>query len=106
MYVLVELHMYKYSIIEKTLIPSSFSKRIFLMNLLTTLLIFALGFITQSTCFCIYNNVAAGALGETTYWLRQQPYNAGKNYFSQVLQINTIAIIYKLTINYIYQSFC
>ena len=38
--------------------------------------------------YCIYNNVkTSNSKRETTYWLRQQPYNAGPNYFSYVTYI-------------------
>jgi hypothetical protein len=59
----------------------------------------------QVKCFCIYNNVKTERERETSYWIRQQPYNAGSNYFSQVLQDNSNAIIYKLIVLFVYQSF-
>lgn len=50
-----------------------------------------LGYLAMEVhAFCVYNNVRnPDDKHKTTYWLRQQPYNAGPNYFSYVS--NTIA---------------
>lgn len=54
-------------------------------------------FAMEAHAYCVYNNVRnPDDKHKTTYWLRQQPYNAGPNYFSYVLSISQINEILKL----------
>ncbi|KAI7904842.1 uncharacterized protein BX663DRAFT_503761 [Cokeromyces recurvatus] len=54
-------------------------------NIILLILLSILG----TNAFCIYNNIEKGADGTVTkYWLRQQPYNAGPNYFSRFANYN------------------
>lgn len=60
------------------------------MGILNFLVLWALlGLLAMQTeAYCIYNNVKTpDGKRESTYWLRQQPYNAGPNYFSYVTYI-------------------
>ncbi|EPB87412.1 hypothetical protein HMPREF1544_05838 [Mucor circinelloides 1006PhL] len=47
-----------------------------------------LGYLAMEVhAYCVYNNVRnPDDKHKTTYWLRQQPYNAGPNYFSRFSQ--------------------
>ncbi|KAL9536987.1 hypothetical protein MBANPS3_012188 [Mucor bainieri] len=44
-------------------------------------------FVMEMHAYCVYNNVKnPDGEHKTTYWLRQQPHNAGPNYFSRFFQ--------------------